>query len=106
LKLVFLAVAGLLGAKVLWNFLVPYAALVAQLRGKPKTTSVSIFVELDLILVLLLVTVSVFLPTSVWPHRVVLVAAYGVGAVVLSLVHMVIVSALLRWATRRLSGHG
>lgn len=103
LKVIVIALAGLLCAKVLWNLWLPYSAIIARLRQKRAGRPVSLFVELDIGLWITLVVISALARCPVWPHKTALVAVYGAGVIAFSYAHMVALSALSRWVMRTFS---
>ncbi len=81
---------ALLVAKTVWNIGVPYAMVREALRSPDKKHGWSVFILLDVVLLALAMIASHLAgesgPLGVWR-----IAIYGLGAITLSLVHLVIV---------------
>jgi len=95
LEIVQIVVLGLVGLKVVWNLLVPYALAWQLLKsGAERSESTSVMPYVEIGLVCIAVLIAAIIPGSKWFQSAGKVAWIGFGLIAASFIHLIVIGML------------
>jgi hypothetical protein len=95
-------VLGVLALKLIWNLGVPFV-LLKRLRSNPesRTSRISMSTAIETVLLIIAIGLTALSTGETWVNKPLVVAGWGVAAIIFTYVHLGVVGAIGGWLITR-----